>query len=90
MKSVGKVYDHLVYFIAIEYLLGSFGIEFWVFCIYFPVLVYCTKKNLATLNSCYIWLQKFGNLWFDQKLVSRGMTNGDAGNQGDQIGRIFD
>jgi hypothetical protein len=45
-----KFYDHLVgifygyrkYFMAIWYILWSFGI-------FFPVLVCCTKKNLATL-----------------------------------------
>jgi hypothetical protein len=34
---------HLVYFVAIWYILWSFGV-------FFPVLVYCTKKNLATLQ----------------------------------------
>jgi hypothetical protein len=52
MKDVGKFYGqsvyifdcHFVYFIAIWYILWSF----WYFP---PVLVYCTKKNLATLES---------------------------------------
>jgi hypothetical protein len=33
-------YVNLVYFVAI----------LWLFGIYFPVLVYCTEKNLATLR----------------------------------------
>jgi hypothetical protein len=51
MEDVGILYVHLVYFtaignithIAIWYILWSFGI-------FFPVLVCCTKKNLATLH----------------------------------------
>jgi hypothetical protein len=38
-------YGHLVYFVVISYILWPFGI-FWYIC---PVLVCCTKKNLATL-----------------------------------------
>jgi hypothetical protein len=34
--------SHLVYFMAFGFILWSFGI-------FFPVLEYCTKKNLATL-----------------------------------------
>jgi amino acid permease len=36
-------YGHLKYFMAIRYILWSFGI-------FLPVLVFCTKKNLATLR----------------------------------------
>jgi hypothetical protein len=35
-------YGHLIYFMFIWYILCLFGI-------FFPLLVYCTKKNLATL-----------------------------------------
>jgi hypothetical protein len=57
----GIFYGHLVYFIAIWYILGSFG-TFWghlvhfgviwyilgSFGIFFNILLCCTKKNLAT------------------------------------------
>jgi hypothetical protein len=51
MENLGIFYDQLVYlfycywkyFMAIWYILWSFGI-------FFPVLVFCTKKNLATLT----------------------------------------
>jgi hypothetical protein len=46
MENVGIFYVHFVYFTAIGniilYILWSFGK-------FFPILVYCTKKNLATL-----------------------------------------
>jgi hypothetical protein len=47
---VGIFNCHLVYFTAIWYILWHFGI----FCghlVFFPVLVFCTKKNLATVVS---------------------------------------
>jgi hypothetical protein len=40
--TIWPFYDHLAYFVAIWYIL-------WLFGIFFLVLVYCTKKNLATL-----------------------------------------
>jgi hypothetical protein len=50
MKDEGKCYGHLVYFTAISYILWRFGnyvgMSFWYII---PVLVCCTKKNLATL-----------------------------------------
>jgi hypothetical protein len=39
----GRFYDHLVHFVAIRYILWSFGT-------FSPLLVCCTKKNLATLT----------------------------------------
>jgi hypothetical protein len=48
MEDVGIFNGHLVYFTAIWCILWTFGL----FCsnLYmYPVLVYCTKKNLATL-----------------------------------------
>jgi hypothetical protein len=45
----------LVYFTAIWYILRPFGIFYghlvmlWSFGIFFPVLVYCVKTNLATM-----------------------------------------
>jgi hypothetical protein len=38
----GLFYGYFVYFVAIWYIL-------WLFDMFFPVLVCCTKKNLATL-----------------------------------------
>jgi hypothetical protein len=43
MEEIGKFYDHLVHFTAIWYILCLFDIIS-------PVLVCCTKKNLATLH----------------------------------------
>jgi hypothetical protein len=43
MENLGIFYDHLVYFTAI-------GNVLWPFGIFSPVLLFCTKKNLATLN----------------------------------------
>jgi hypothetical protein len=42
LRPLQIFYGHLVYFVVIWYILWSFGI-------FFPVLVSCTKKNLATL-----------------------------------------
>jgi hypothetical protein len=39
----------LVYFAAILCILRPFGTFLWLFGIYFPVLVFSTKKNLTTL-----------------------------------------
>jgi hypothetical protein len=41
------LYGQMVYFIAVWYILWSIGI-------FLPALVYCTKKNLATL----VWLHR--------------------------------
>jgi hypothetical protein len=44
---LGIFYNHLVCFVPIWYILLPFGI----FCDnFFPVLVYCTETNLATLR----------------------------------------
>jgi hypothetical protein len=43
MENVGIFYVHLKYFTVIWYMLVSFG----NFGIFFHVLVYCTKKNVA-------------------------------------------
>jgi hypothetical protein len=45
MVNVGIFCGHLEYLTAIWYILWPFG----TFCGHFPVLVCCTKKNLATL-----------------------------------------
>jgi hypothetical protein len=49
MEGPGKLYVHLVYFMAIWYSLWPFGIFNGYLVYLFPVLVCCTKKNLATL-----------------------------------------
>jgi hypothetical protein len=42
MEDVGLFYGHSVYFVAIFCI--------WLFVIFFPFLVCCTNKNLATLK----------------------------------------
>jgi hypothetical protein len=62
MEDVGIFYGHLVYFTAIWYILRPFGVFYgylgyfaaiwqisWEFGLIFPILVRCTKKNLAAL-----------------------------------------
>jgi hypothetical protein len=44
LRPFGTLYGHLPYFMAIWYI-------FWLFGAFFPVLVRCSKKNLATLVS---------------------------------------
>jgi hypothetical protein len=46
MENLGVFHDHLVYFTAIGNILWPFGKFFVVF---FPVLVFWAKKNLATM-----------------------------------------
>jgi hypothetical protein len=56
MENIGIFYGHLVYFTLIWYILCPFGIfyghlvYFVVIWTIFPVLVRCSKKNLATLR----------------------------------------
>jgi hypothetical protein len=45
MENLGIFYDHLVYFTAIRNILWPF-VVIWYFL---PVLLFWTKKNLATL-----------------------------------------
>jgi hypothetical protein len=49
MEDVGKLKNHLVYFMIFRICYGHLE-YFVVFLVYFPVLVCCTKKNLATLT----------------------------------------
>jgi hypothetical protein len=49
MEKVGLFYGHLEYFTAIWYIFGKFSGN--SVCIFFPVLVSCVKKNLATLGT---------------------------------------
>jgi hypothetical protein len=58
MEDVGIIYGHLAYFTAIWYSLWPFGVFYSYIHIWynFPILVSCTKKNLATLNKVIIKL----------------------------------
>jgi hypothetical protein len=49
MEDVGTFYGHLVHFTAFCYILWTFG-RICGNLVYFHVLVFCTKKNLATLT----------------------------------------
>jgi hypothetical protein len=55
MNYVGIFFGHLVYFTIIWNILWPFGTYIlWLFGMFFPVLVCCTKENLATLVvRCY-------------------------------------
>jgi hypothetical protein len=46
---VGIFYGHLVHFAVFCYIFLTFGIVCFIIWYIFPVLVFCTKKNLATL-----------------------------------------
>jgi hypothetical protein len=50
MENVGIFYGHWEPFTALWYILWQFGIlHMWSFSIFFPILVWCAKINLATL-----------------------------------------
>jgi hypothetical protein len=50
MEDDGIFYGHLVHFTVFCYILWTFGIVRGImYGIFFPILVFCTKKNLATL-----------------------------------------
>jgi hypothetical protein len=49
MEDVGIFYGQSVYFTAICYTLWTFGIFSGQLVYFSPILVCCTKKNLATL-----------------------------------------
>jgi hypothetical protein len=49
MENDGIFYVHLVNFTAIGNILWPFGVFCGHLVLFFPVLVCCTKKNLATL-----------------------------------------
>jgi hypothetical protein len=51
MEDVGLFYSHLVNYTALWSIIPPFGIFYsYVFGIFVPVLVCCTKKNLATVQ----------------------------------------
>jgi hypothetical protein len=56
MENLGIFYDHLVYLTAIKNILWPFGtfcghlVHFVAIWYIFPILVFCTKTNLATLR----------------------------------------
>jgi hypothetical protein len=49
MEDVGIYYGHLVHFTVFCYILWTFGIVHCNLVYFFPVLVFCTETNLATL-----------------------------------------
>jgi hypothetical protein len=49
LEDVGKFYGHLVYFTAILVYFVAIWYSLWFFGLFFPVLVCCTRQNLATL-----------------------------------------
>jgi hypothetical protein len=49
MENIGTLYDHLVYLRPLEIFYGHL-VYFVVIWYIFSVLVFCTKKNLATLG----------------------------------------
>jgi hypothetical protein len=49
VEDVGIFYGHLVHFTVFCYILWTFDIVRGNLVYFFPVLVFCTKKNLATL-----------------------------------------
>jgi hypothetical protein len=79
----GIFYGHLVCFVVIWYILWPFGMlcgqlvyfmaiwyVLWTFGIFLPVLVCCTKKNLATGLS-----ENLRNTWFDMVRTSSGPSS---------------
>jgi hypothetical protein len=54
MEGVGLFYGHLAHFTVFCYILWTFGTVCGNLVYFFPVLVFCNKKNLATLvlNVC--------------------------------------
>jgi hypothetical protein len=62
MEDVGVFYCHFVYFVAILYILLPFGMLL-------PVLVCCSRKNLATLS----FLFYFGD-WADELSLDELLT----------------
>jgi hypothetical protein len=51
MENVGIFYGHLEYFLVIWYILWPFGnLHSGNLVYFFPALVYCVMKNLATLE----------------------------------------
>jgi hypothetical protein len=59
----GPIYGHLVYFVAIlEYLMVIYVVYFVVIWYIFPLLVCCTKKNLATSYE-YIYVYMYIFVW---------------------------
>jgi hypothetical protein len=49
MEDFGMFYVHLVFLTGIWFILWPFGIVYG-YLVYFPVLVSCAERNLATLQ----------------------------------------
>jgi hypothetical protein len=62
LRSFVIFYGHLVHFTVFCHILWTFGIVRGNLVYFFPVLVFCTKKNLATLVrndlQCFVLLEK--------------------------------
>jgi hypothetical protein len=56
MENVGLFYGHLAHFRAIWYIFYGRLVFFSYLVIFFTILVYCTKKNLATTSNGYDFL----------------------------------
>jgi hypothetical protein len=51
MEDIGVLYAYLVYLLPFGLFFGHFGIFYgYIFGIFFTILVFCTKKNLAALH----------------------------------------
>jgi hypothetical protein len=78
MEDDGLFYSHLVYFTAIWHILWPFYI-FFVLWYIFPLLVYCKKKDLATLlessdvaqkvEKCDCYVRRIGKSEFTNKFL---------------------
>jgi hypothetical protein len=75
------IYVHLVYFMAIWYILWPFGI-FYGYLVFFPVLVCCTKINQATLVAT-----GRNNLFWRQ--FGRKCWRNFGENVGENVGEIY-
>jgi hypothetical protein len=63
-QLVQVLYGHLVYFLVIWYISWLFGVFLGYLVYFFPVLVFCSKKNLATL----FWVQTLNSLMHKTKV----------------------
>jgi hypothetical protein len=62
LENIDIFYGHLEYFMDIWDMLLPFGtVCLCSFCTFFPVLVSCTKKNLATLLGRTQWSRFLGS-----------------------------
>jgi hypothetical protein len=77
MDDVGKFYGHFVYFTAIwyRYIFYSHVVHFMAIWYIFPVLVCCTKENLATLMRTFkTLLNRFKAIDKKKKSLAEALT----------------